>query len=75
MNSIHSPRNKFRAEIHFSKPLKGIGSVVSITADSIEQLNCYIKTMNYKKCHVVIYENKLQYPSFNWVVVQTCDIK
>lgn len=74
MNSMHSPRNKFRAEIHFDKPLKGIGSVVSFTADSIGQLESYIKAMNYKKCHVVIQENKLQYPSFNWVVVRSYKI-
>lgn len=72
---MYSPKNKFCAEVHFNKPLKGIGSVVIFTADSVEQLQSYIQAMNYNNCHVVIKENKSQYPSFNWVLVKSYDIK
>lgn len=72
---MNSPKNKFRAEITFNKLLKGIGSVTSFTANDITQLQSYIKAMNYTDCHVVIKENKSQYPSFNWVTVQSYDIK
>lgn len=72
---MNSPKNKFRIEITFNKPLIGIGSVVSYTANSVEQLDAYVKAMNCKKCHVVIQENKENYPKFKWVTINSYDIK
>lgn len=72
---MNSPKHKFLAEINFNVPQAGVGSVTSFTANDIAQLQSYIKAMNYSNCHVVIKENKSQYPSFNWVLVKSYDIK
>ncbi len=72
---MNSPKHKFFAEVNFDIPQAGIGSATSFTADDITQLQSYIKAMNYSNCHVVIKENKSQYPAFNWVIVKNYDIK
>ena len=72
----NSPKCKFRAQINYSAPLKGIGSVSSTTANTIEDVKhkaqFYIdqaKRSNVKCC-VQITENTLTYPVFNWVIVE-----
>lgn len=69
-NSIHSPKNNYGASVNFDKPVKGLGSVVSLTADSIAQLNSDIAHCGYKKADVTIRENRKAYPEFDWVVVE-----
>lgn len=71
-NSLHSPKNKFRIEIHFNKPSKDTGSVISYTANSIDQLKAYAEC--YKKARVTIMENVKEYPEFDWVKVESYNI-
>jgi len=72
----NSPKNKFRAQINYSEPLSGIGSVSSATANTIEDVKhkaqLYIdqaKRSNVKCC-IQITENTLTYPYFNWVTIE-----
>ena len=67
---MHSPKRKFRGEIHFEKPVKGIGSQVSYMADSIEQLKSYSEIHKNNKFTMYIYENKKTYPEFDWQMVE-----
>lgn len=68
--SIHSPKARFSASVNFDKPVKGLGSVVSLTADSIAQLKSDIAHCGYRKADVTIRENRKTYPEFEWVVVE-----
>lgn len=71
--SLHSPKNRYRVEIHFQQPLEGLGSVTSFGTMSLEGIEDYIrKYWMYKQptVYVVIRENKKQYPSFEWVEVR-----
>ena len=71
--SLHSPKNRYRVEIHFQQPLEGLGSVTSFGTMSLEGIEDYIrKHWMYKQptVYVVIRENKKQYPSFEWVEVR-----
>jgi len=76
----NSPKNKFRAQINYSEPLKGIGSVSSATANTIEDVKhkaqFYIdqaKRSNVK-CYIQITENTLTYPAFNWVTIENYEV-
>lgn len=71
-NSLHSPKNKFRIEIHFNKPSKDTGSVISYTANSVEQLKSYAEM--YKNAHVVIKQNLKEFPKFEWVNIESYNI-
>ena len=78
-NSIShkSPKNKFRIEFNYSKPLKDIGSVCSfgrMSIDDLENDNFYkhyanMAKRNNVKFTVKILENKAEFPQFNWVKV------
>ena len=74
--SFKSPKNKYRAEVSYSKSLKGIGSVSSATANNINELKqhiqFYIKQAhrNDATCFVAISENTKQYPEFNWEEIE-----
>lgn len=70
MKSLHSPKARYSVSINFDKPLKGLGSVVSYTSDSIEQLKSDVAHCGYKKADVTIRENLKKYPEFEWVVVE-----
>lgn len=74
MTSLHSPKAHFSASVYFNKPVKGLGSVVSLTADSIEQLKSDIACCGYKRATVVIRENRKRYPEFEWVKVESYNI-
>lgn len=69
-----SPKDKFIASIHHNKPLKGVGSVESYSANSIDELDIYIKYRDFKHCRVVIKENKAEYPQFNWDIIKIISI-
>lgn len=69
-NSIHSPKNKYGASVNFDRPVKGLGSVVSFTSDSIDDLKGIIARCGYKKADVTIRENRKAYPESEWVVVE-----
>jgi len=72
----NSPKCKFRAQINYLEPLKGIGSVSSATANTIEDVKhktqFYINQAKRSnvKCHVQITESTLTYPDFNWVTIE-----
>lgn len=66
---LHSPKNKYSVKVNYLKPLKNVGSVVSFTTNNIEDIDERIKSswMNgQKEVHVVILENKANYPNFDW---------
>lgn len=69
-----SPKDKFFAEATFNKPLVGIGSVISKSANSLEEVEQSIisecKRMK-QSAHIRIRENKSEFPSFNWELVKT----
>ena len=79
--SSASPRNKYRASITYDKALSKIGSVVSVGAMTISALKSkakiYTNQAKQKKVgsHVHIFENKLKYPKFNWILKKTYYIK
>jgi hypothetical protein len=72
--SRHSPKNKYRASIHYDKPLKGLGSSSTAMAMTIPELKSRIsfytdqaKNKNRVGSSVRITENTEKYPKFNWV--------
>jgi len=71
--SKNSPKNKFRASISYSKSLHEIGSVstaLGVTLEDVRHNSLFYTnqaTRNNASSLVVIYENKKQYPDFDWV--------
>jgi len=74
--SKNSPKNIFRASISYSKALPEIGSVSTALAMTLEDVKrnslfCTDQaTKNNVTSLVVIYENKRQYPDFDWIEVE-----
>jgi hypothetical protein len=67
--SITSPKNPYRVEIVFNKPVKGLGSVVSFTAENLEGARnlAFSQVVIAKmQAYIRIFLNKDQYPAFNW---------
>ena len=70
--SFKSPKNKYLASITYSKPIEGIGSGYSATANEIDILKSHIQfyidqaKKNKATCFITIYENLKKYPSFDW---------
>ena len=79
-NSFRSPKNKYRIEIHFSKPLNGIGNVTSITANEIEAASNHIKLFTDQAhrikatCLISIWENLKSYPEFDWKKIKSYEV-
>ena len=70
--SHNSPKNRYRGEISFQRPLEGIGSIVSYKAMTIEEIERWAEnTVKAAKvnAYLVIEENKQTYPKFEWVKV------
>ncbi len=69
-------KNIFRASISYSKALPEIGSVSTALAMTLEDVKhnslfyTVQATRNDVTSTVVIYENKKQYPDFDWVEVE-----
>lgn len=72
-NSLHSPKNAYRVEIHFEKPVKGLGSSVSYTSDDVEGCErlATMQAGKEKNVYVKIMKNEDVFPKFNWVTVKT----
>ena len=74
--SKNSPKNIFRASISYSKALPEIGSVstaLAMTLEDVKHNSLFYTdqaTRNDLTSTVVIYENKKQYPDFEWVEVE-----
>ena len=74
--SFNSPKNRYRASVHFSKPIVEIGSSISATANNIDDLKAhiqfYIKQAHKSKatCYVRISENLKKFPEFDWKEIE-----
>jgi len=72
MSKLRSPKNKFRIEFNYSKPLEGIGSSCSITSNDVEKssnfIDQYIQIAKQNNVSVTVTarENKKVYPEFDW---------
>lgn len=67
--SIHSPKNRYRAEIRFNKAVKELGSVVSFTHNNIYELQqlCSKQVAAARVgASVKVIENVDVYPRFDW---------
>lgn len=80
--SFRSPKNKFYAEIHFSEPLEGIGSVTSLGGMTLDECKFRaekearrILEHNNVIATIHIRENKKVYPEFDWVYVERYEVK
>lgn len=69
-NSYRSPKNKFSVQVCFDTPLKGVGSTITMTANTMSDIE-YLAQLNAQghPAHVTVKENKNEYPIFDWVVV------
>lgn len=73
--SSKSPKNKFMASITYSKALVEIGSVstaLGMTIEDVKYNSLFYTdqaTRNKASSLVVVYENKKEYPFFDWVEV------
>lgn len=70
-NSFQSPKNRFRVQFNYAQSIPGIGSVSSYTTNSIEGLEKSPHFVDRAKrakggAIATIYENKVQYPDFDW---------
>lgn len=73
-NSIRSPKNRFRGEI-IQKGITGSGDVLSLTGNDLSTLKGWLeKESKGKPAHVIIKENKKNYPEFNWVEIENYEI-
>ncbi|GCB34607.1 hypothetical protein [Bacteroides faecalis] len=65
-NSLRSPKHKFSAEICFDIPLKGIGSVIGVTANDLSDVEHYaaISAQGHP-----VYVTIAEYPHFDWSIV------
>ena len=80
--SSRSPKNIYRAEIHYF-PALDFGSVESAGAMTLEAIKTLAsemvtlrKSSGYKgKDVVAIIENKASYPSFDWVKVESWTVE
>ena len=74
--TFKSPKNKYRASVSYSKPIKEIGSVTSATANEIDELKSYIQfyidqaKKNKATCFITISENLKQFPEFDWKEIE-----
>ena len=75
---LRSPKAKFYVSINFNRAIKGIGSSISYSGDSIEGLKSLAKkalsAAGAEKAQCRIYENKATYPSFDWLHVESFNI-
>lgn len=71
--SIHSPKNRYHAEINYPKAIKGIGSVQSFSSNDFAHLEALVKeSIIIAKSSAVVkfMENRQNYPSFDWHTLQ-----
>lgn len=69
MESIHSPKNRYSAEIRFAVASSTLGSGVSYTANDLTFLKkMAVDHARQAKCdtYVRIRENRANYPLFDW---------
>lgn len=64
--SLRSPKHRYSAAITFEQYVKGIGQTVTVTGNTVEEVEALAKSYKFPM-HVTISENKAEYPSFDWV--------
>ena len=73
-NSIHSPKNKFRGVI-YQAGISGSSDCFSLTFNDLNTLRSRLgEAANGKYVHIIISENKKEYPLFDWVEIESYDI-
>lgn len=65
-----SPKHKFSASITFGKHVEGIGQSTTITADTLREIEGLASEYRKFNSHILIKENKAEYPKFDWVEVK-----
>ena len=78
-NSAQSPKNQFRIQFNYAQSIPGIGSVSSYTTNSLEGLEKSPQFVDRAKrakdgAIATIFENKAQYPEFDWQVVGKIEV-
>lgn len=76
--SLHSPKNRYRIEVHFKRPLEGIGSVTSFGTMTLDGVDEYIRKywmFGQPVVRVIIRENLEMHPEFKWKTVRNEDFK
>jgi hypothetical protein len=68
--SLSSPKHTYMANITFAKYVEGIGQAVTVTGNSIQDVKNLVFEYKRFNPHVVIRENKAEYPKFDWVVIE-----
>lgn len=72
--SIHSPKNKFRGTI-YQAGITGSGDCLSLSSNSLKELKSMLeKEANRKYAHIIISENKKEYPRFDWPEIENYEI-
>lgn len=73
-NSVHSPKNKFRGTI-YQAGISGSGDCLSITCSDLIALKSWLKeSAKGNPAHIVISENKKEYPLFDWVEIENYEV-
>lgn len=73
-SSLRSPKNKFRAQINLAEA-KEFGSAATFTANSIDVLKALAETTaDGAEASVQIFENKAEFPTFDWQLVESYTI-
>lgn len=73
-NSVHSPKNKFRATI-YQTGISGSGDTLSLSWNNLKELKSMLeKEAKGKAAQIIIKENKKEYPDFDWVEVENYEI-
>jgi len=78
--SFRSPKNHFRVELNYSRPLAGIGSASSFTCNEMDEKHPMLQHhteqagRNGVALSVRWLENKATYPAFDWQEVKSYTI-
>lgn len=68
---MRSPKAKFSVRINFDEAIKEIGSQVTFTADTVEQIKAYARHQaGQHAASVIISENRKRFPEFDWVEIE-----
>lgn len=78
-NSGQSPKNRFRIQFNYAQSIPEIGSVSSYTTNSLEGLEKSPQFVDRAKrakggAIATIFENKAQFPEFDWQVLVVIEI-
>ncbi|MCE9046935.1 hypothetical protein K0G17_19645 [Bacteroides fragilis] len=72
--SLRSPKHKYSCTATFAKCVDGIGQSVTVSGDTIEDVEHLANEYKNYHPHICICENKAEYPQFDWVEVKEYNI-